>query len=781
MACACARRTPFARISERWALAALLAIHVALGIYYSVTIPIWEAHDEIGHYYVARYIARERRLPPPGSTLVALNDETHQPPLYYLIAALPVSLVKEDTLQPHLNPHMAWPDGQGGLNRVVHDFEGERWPYRGTALAVHLARWVSVSLGALFIIGTYMAARELRPESLSLRWGAALMATFWPQFRFSTAVINNDILVAVCGALLTWLLVRVAMAERARSLDLLLSGGVLGAALLAKGNGLAFTVPFVAIVGYTVTMHTLRERSRLWLAIAAVATPILVVGWWYARNIFGGSGLFGGHRSLDALVDMVTTGLAAGSHRWILLPAALRHGWMSFFGAFGWNNVGLPLFTYVVAAGWTAVGALGFAAMCFCSEKARRLKRGLLAVILMALAPFAAPTAMLLLEGRSELQGRILLPMLPGLLCLLGLGWDHLMGRARRVGWALMSSAAALLVVAAPLVTILPAYASPPVPPPSQLLAFEPQRAFFGEFAELAGYTIDRWVEPQSHLNIRLLWRPMAQTAVDHTLCIQAFDRSRCLIGEVHRFPAQGRLATTRWSPGSMFVDSAIIPIDSPVAEPHMAWVEVSFYTTETRQPVPVADAMGNALGASLRLAAFKIRPTARQTVTEVGAEGHRFGPAIRLLHASSVVDVHGPRPSTTVHLQWFAAALPEKDYTISLQWRDEHNNLLQQVDEQPLGGANPTSFWEPGEGIADKHTLQSPSQLVPGVYRLWLCLYDGSSLQRLPVHDAQGTAQKNAELLLASLIVQRDGTVAVSGSYPSLEARRIDAAESSP
>ncbi len=116
---------------EAWGLVALLGVHVALGVYYSVTIPIWEAHDEFGHYCFIQSLVLDRQWPRPGYTPVA-NDERHQPPLYYVLAALPASLVRAgEAPQPEQNPYMYWADAQGGCNWAMHDPVAEGWPYRG--------------------------------------------------------------------------------------------------------------------------------------------------------------------------------------------------------------------------------------------------------------------------------------------------------------------------------------------------------------------------------------------------------------------------------------------------------------------------------------------------------------------------------------------------------------------------------------------------------------------------------------------------------------------------
>jgi len=166
---------------ERIWLAVLLATHLVLGILWGAAIPLFEAHDEVGHYYHVRYIARHGRLVPPGQTLVNMWDESRQPPLYYLLAAGPVSLVNTDdgpAFTP--NPYAGWDLALGGFNAVMHDPVYEAFPWRGGVLAVHVARAVSTLLGAFTVWATFAAALRLAPSRPAVRWGAALALALWP-------------------------------------------------------------------------------------------------------------------------------------------------------------------------------------------------------------------------------------------------------------------------------------------------------------------------------------------------------------------------------------------------------------------------------------------------------------------------------------------------------------------------------------------------------------------------------------------------------------------------
>jgi hypothetical protein len=65
-----------------WLLAAVLLAFVTLAVWYSVTIPLGEAPDEVPHFTYIRYLAQHRTLPTTHD-----EHEAFQPPLYYALAA----------------------------------------------------------------------------------------------------------------------------------------------------------------------------------------------------------------------------------------------------------------------------------------------------------------------------------------------------------------------------------------------------------------------------------------------------------------------------------------------------------------------------------------------------------------------------------------------------------------------------------------------------------------------------------------------------------------------
>ena len=147
-----------------------------LALLYSVTVPLFEGNDESWHYAYVWHIAEGKGLPrqPPEQYPHLARQEASQPPLYYLLAAALTRWVPQEDL-PALyareNPYptvlpVVYRDNQ---NHYVHT-DAERFPYRGAALAIRLARLLSVLFGAGTVWGTYRLARKLFPQE---EWVAA--------------------------------------------------------------------------------------------------------------------------------------------------------------------------------------------------------------------------------------------------------------------------------------------------------------------------------------------------------------------------------------------------------------------------------------------------------------------------------------------------------------------------------------------------------------------------------------------------------------------------------
>ena len=148
----------------------------------------------------------------PGSRKAASR------PRYYALAALVTAWIDTDDLSEvrWLNPlaNIGRPLAAGNKNLVIHT-EREAFPWRGTALAVHLIRFLSVLLGASAVYLTYLLALEVAPRRSDLALTAAALVAFNPMFLFISGSVNNDNLIVPLATLILWLVVRTLRARLA--------------------------------------------------------------------------------------------------------------------------------------------------------------------------------------------------------------------------------------------------------------------------------------------------------------------------------------------------------------------------------------------------------------------------------------------------------------------------------------------------------------------------------------------------------------------------------------
>ncbi|NIN94209.1 MAG: hypothetical protein GTO49_04300, partial [Anaerolineae bacterium] len=192
------------RADEHRGIAFVLIGVLILGAIYSTITPSFEAPDEIQHYFHVKHIADGNGLPilEPEKEQV-FEQEGGQPSLYYLLGALVTFWINTDDAEELLNynpfVNVGIPGRPGNKNVILHGGR-ESFPYRGTTLALHLVRYVSVLFGALTVFTTYLLALEVLPGRRAVALGAAVISAFNPQFVFTSAAVNNDgLLAALCS------------------------------------------------------------------------------------------------------------------------------------------------------------------------------------------------------------------------------------------------------------------------------------------------------------------------------------------------------------------------------------------------------------------------------------------------------------------------------------------------------------------------------------------------------------------------------------------------------
>ncbi len=263
----------------------MLLAALVQGLLYYVLVPPWQHYDEPTHFEYAALIAERLRLPAPGDVDFPLRreiaasmlqlgfyrnlpppnlltddaeiwigiSELGHPPLYYVLASVPVRLVR------HLD----------------------------ITAQLYAARSVSL---ILFLLTTLAAAgfmRELTPAGHPLRWSVPLALVLLPPFADVMTSVNNDVGVVLFMSCFLWAAVRIIRAgiNVRRVLWLLLAAA---ASVVTKNTG-ALTLPLIPLVLLAAVSVT-RPGLRRWIVgvplVALAALPPLLFLWgdaasWY--------------------------------------------------------------------------------------------------------------------------------------------------------------------------------------------------------------------------------------------------------------------------------------------------------------------------------------------------------------------------------------------------------------------------------------------------------------------------------------------------------------------
>ena len=100
--------------------------------------------------------------------------------------------------------------------------------------------------------------------------------------------------------------------------------------------------------------------------------------------------------------------------------------------------------------------------------------------------------------------------------------------------------------------------------------------------------------------------------------------------------------------------------------------------------------------------------PPTRRRVDPVQAD---FGP-LRLVEASTPATAVSPGDEIPLSLLWQAAPdYQPEPLVVVVQLLDEDGQVVASLEEEPLAGRYPTTAWQAGELVQDRHTLVVPAR----------------------------------------------------------------------
>jgi len=749
---------------EKVLVAILLSVFFLTGIAYSLVVPPFETPDEIYHYAFARHLAGGNGLPVQGPEMTGpWEQEGSQPPLYYSLVALLTAGIDQSGLDEFTvrNPRANLGDPHQPGNKNYMLFSAESRPLKGVNLALHVGRWISVVLGTLTVLFSYLLARFTFPADRWARLLATAMVATIPQFSFISASVSNDIMVTVVSAAaLVWLAAICGRPwrEGIRKWEWIGTGLLLGLGALSKLQGLGL-LPLTALVVLIRFGRNREWNTFLRGAILVGCMVLIVAGWWYTRNLY----LYGdpfGTRNLLSVTGQRVEPLSIQS-----LFGELRGLQMSFWGIFGWFSILLPSWIYSLFELLTALAVSGAAV-----DLIRKLKsaRGPGAILeqsdtTLGIAWIWALTSLALLGYWISValgsQGRLLFPAITALAVVAVTGlrfWAGFLPRVGRIGLGIIIPLGLWSCSLFALVELLPvsygfgdAAGSLEEPPADAT----PVGKVYGDGVELVAA---RLPDPDSFsgnsVSLTLYFRATQLQERDLELFIHLLDAFDRQIGNVTSHPGWGARPLTLWQPGLIYEDSYQIPLDRP--SPNFARILVGFVdpnstALENEGLLPVAGGGPRIESRVIWTHYEDLEPMAVRYDSGISLVGVALGQRDIQVSTRQLIEL-GQDRTMWVAMRWQETVYSDTEYAASLRLHPEKDKGSW-VFQEDLSLWKPVSALPavatPGALIDTLVRLELPEELPAGEYQLRLVIYDAETLQPV-VQD--GTWEP--ELLLARL-----------------------------
>jgi 4-amino-4-deoxy-L-arabinose transferase-like glycosyltransferase len=714
----------------------ILALYLVFGIMHTFATPVMEAWDEPWHFPVVKYITDHSFTLPvqtPGID-TPWRQQGSQPPLYYLLGAVLTAWIDTSDMETlrRMNPHAATGFSQpdGNANLIVHRTELETFPFTRTTLAVYFLRLFSLLLGLGTILVTYALAREIFPDQPILALGAAALNAFLPMFVFISASVSNDNLSNLVGNAIALLLVKLIKSERLPQNRLyVLLGVATGAGLLSKLS-IGFFIPVIAASLLFVSLCLRDWRPLVIGGAISGGFTVLIAGWWYIRNIE----LYGDPTGLNVFLDIV--GRRYPPANWEQLWSERFSFSWSYWGAYGTINILLPRVLYTI---FDAIGIFAFlsAAVFLFKTLLRRewRMRQWMVVAITLILPLL--TFISLIRWTTETpgsQGRLVFVALSSLSLWMavGLTWwaNKIVGRMMLAG---VGGFFAAVTFAAPFTLIAPAYALP-----EPIEATEPIEVFDSLIGLQEAALLTSEVLPGQYVHLDTEWQMIGETTHDWSLFVHLVTADGVIIAQRDVYPGDGKLATSDLSNGFAWANRLSVPVPRTAYTPNTVDVLVGWYDIQT--------------GERLRL------DNERETVN-VGritlAARESDVPNPLLINFDNQVELVGydldrlsakPGEAIELTLYWRALQPVPLDYVIFANIIEPRSlTKYAASNAMPANWTRPTSTWQVGERIEDKHTLNITEDALPGIYELEIGLYVQDEAQTFPrlriVPDAGGSA----------------------------------------
>ncbi|MCO5207273.1 MAG: glycosyltransferase family 39 protein [Anaerolineae bacterium] len=704
---------------------------VVLAVIYSALLPPFEYADGPRHLAYMQWLAAGNGFPPQGEAAWAtpIKQEAGQPPLYYLVGAVPIYLltradpqaVADNPLVFRPNPTYFGPaprDYPDNDNIGLH-YASDMRPLRGEYLLLYAARGVTLLFGLFLLAAVYWLAREIYPQQHEVALAAVWLVAFIPQVIYISSVASNDIPAAALSALALGMLARTLRQGSTFGRSIIL-GVFVGLALLTKISAVVI-IPGV-IVGYGwLWLRSAGHRVHVGAnALLAGLVAFAISGWWFIRAWR----LYGSPLGLTAHDNAPW----AFTETFVRPPLARqwRDVFESFWASFGWGPVEFPDWVYGLLAllALAAVAGLIAAVIRWWRRHAHGIHyaaflaefRPILFVIFVVVLAFSAAALENWMRRVSAEFGRLLYPALGGAALLLITGWRvwH-----TRLVWV-VNVIMLVLAVLTPVVILQPTYHPQPLSE-REVAALPPSLGWrFGDVAELIAVTpLQTSVDADALLPVEVCWRVLDSAEDNYLVFLHLVGPDNAVVANRYTVPGLGTYPTATWQPGDIFCDRVVVRTWDNVTRTLVYKLEAGLITEDLSERLPAFTVDGTPLADTF---VGNVRLVARIDIGNAA----EIPPVPLNLVAADLPPVWQAGETVATTLQWQLGNSVAQDYQVYVHVRSlENDEIVAQSDGPPVAGWYGTSWWQAGEVVADTRLIDVPETIAPGSYAVYAGLYE--------------------------------------------------------
>ena len=248
-----------------------------------------------------------------------------------------------------------------------------------------------------------------------------------------------------------------------------------------------------------------------------------------------------------------------------------------------------------------------------------------------------------------------------------------------------------------------------------------------------------------ARLAVKLDWSTEYQLAANYGISLRLQDPNGQTRVAQDAQPGYGFLPTSMWRPGERITDRYTLALPDDIPSGSGYQLVVVLYQLDSLEPVGQARLGSFALPL---VTPFEAQPVIREfVVPDLDAPLEvDFGSEIRLLGYALEREENDLR----LVLWWQALRSPSNDYTVFVHLFDPlTEEIIEQSDAMPRGGAYPTSWWAETEIVSDTVRLDL-GHAPAGSVQIALGLVD-QTMTRLPATGADGERIRDDRLVLSA------------------------------